>query len=77
MKHAWKWSYQDRKDKKGAFRRLWQIQINAACRKLDIPYNHLINALKVNKIGLDRKILAKLSEKHPEIFKKIVEAVKK
>ena len=37
--HAWSHAFRDRKKKKGNFRRLWQIQINAACKKLGISYS--------------------------------------
>ena len=77
MKHAWKWSYRDRKTKKRVFRQLWQAQINGSCRKLGITYSRLINGMKKNKIEVDRKILAKLAQDNPEIFEKIIEAVKK
>ena len=75
--HAWQHAYRDRKRKKGDFRSLWQIQINAACRELGLSYSRFINALKKNKIELDRKILAELAGKHPEIFKRIFEEAKK
>ena len=74
--HAWTYAYRDRRTKKRDFRRLWQIRINAACREQGISYSKFINALKKNKIELDRKILADLAMNHPEIFKKIVEKVK-
>ena len=54
-------------------RALWQIKINAACRKHGIPYNKFIHALKENKIELDRKILADLAENNNEILQKIIE----
>ena len=75
--HAWKYAYRDRKVKKREFRALWQIQINAACREQGISYSKFIYGLKQNKIGLDRKILSDLARNHPEIFKKILESVKK
>ena len=74
--HAWTYAYRDRRTKKRDFRRLWQIRINAACREQGISYSKFINALKKNKIELDRKILADLAMNHPEIFKKIVEKAK-
>ncbi|OGZ63764.1 MAG: 50S ribosomal protein L20 [Candidatus Staskawiczbacteria bacterium RIFCSPLOWO2_01_FULL_40_39] len=77
LRHAWTFSYRDRKVKKRDFRQLWQLQINAACRKLGINYSRFMNELKKKKIELDRKILAQLIEKHPEIFEKIVEEAKK
>jgi large subunit ribosomal protein L20 len=75
--HAWSHAYRDRKRKKREFRRLWQIQINAACREHGLSYSKFIHGLKEKKIELDRKILAQLAQNHPEIFKKIVEEVKK
>ena len=77
LRHAWTYSSRDRKVKKRTFRQLWQLQINAACRKSGINYSRFINGLKKKNIELDRKILAELVEKHPEIFEKIVEEVKK
>ena len=76
LMHAWTYAYRDRRTKKRDFRRLWQIRINAACRQEGISYSKFINALKKNKIELDRKILAELAKDHPEIFKKIVEKIK-
>ncbi len=76
LMHAWEYAYRDRKAKKREFRKLWEIQINAACRKLGLPYNQFIAGLKKNKIELDRKILSTLAQKQPEIFEKIVEKVK-
>ncbi len=75
LMHAWEYAYRDRRVKKREFRKLWQIQINAACRQLGISYSRFINSLKKNKIELDRKILANLARDYPEIFKKIVEKV--
>ena len=74
--HAWRYAYRDRKVKKREFRKLWQIQINAACRQYGIPYNKFIAGLKKNKIELDRKILSGLAQNYPQIFEKIVENVK-
>jgi len=48
LRHAWTYAYRDRRTKKREFRKLWQIQINAACRNLGIPYNQLIFNLKKN-----------------------------
>ncbi len=77
LRHAWTYSYRDRKVKKRDFRQLWQLHINAASRKLGINYSQLIHGLKTKKIELDRKILSQLVEKYPEVFEKIVEEVKK
>lgn len=74
--HAWKYAYRDRRTKKREFRKLWQIKINAACRKSGISYSRFISNLKKNKIELDRKILSELVQNHSQIFEKIVEKVK-
>ena len=74
--HAGTYAYRDRKVKKRNFRRLWQTQIGAACKPLEISYSKFIAGLKKNKIEIDRKILSELCKKHPEIFKKIAEKVK-
>ncbi len=74
--HAWTYSYRDRRTKKREFRKLWQIQINAACRKQDISYSRFIHGLKEKKIELDRKILSELVKNNGKIFEKIVEKVK-
>ena len=76
MYHAWEYAYRDRKTKKREFRKLWQSQINSACRNLGIPYSRFIAGLKKNKIEIDRKVLATLSGKNPQIFEKIVEKTK-
>lgn len=69
-------AYVDRRCKKRVFRNLWNIKINAAAKQNNITYSQLIHLLKVNNIALDRKILAQLSEKHADVFKKIVENLK-
>ncbi len=76
LMHAWEFAYRDRKTKKREFKKLWQIQINAASRQQGISYSKFISGLKKNKIELDRKILSQLAQNHPQIFEKIVEKVK-
>lgn len=73
---AWAYSYRDRKVKKREFRKLWQAQINAACRKLGISYSQFMHLLKEKNIELDRKILAQFVKEKPDIFKKIIEKTK-
>lgn len=69
-------AFRDRRTKKRTARGNWQIKINAAVREHGMSYSKFIAALKSKNIGLDRKILAEIAEKNPEIFAKIVEAVK-
>ncbi len=72
--HAWSYSFHGRKLRKRDFRKLWQIKIGAAAKQNGLNYHTLMSALKKKNIELDRKILAEIAERHPEIFKKIVEA---
>lgn len=74
--HAGNYAFRDRRAKKREFRKLWQIQISAACKKYHLPYNKFIFYLKKSGIELNRKTLAELSQKYSEIFEKIVEKVK-
>lgn len=70
-------AFAHRRDRKADFRRLWQIQINAAVREHGLSYSKFIDLLKKNKIELDRKILSQLAREYPAVFAKVVEAVKK
>src|SRR3989344_2263049 len=63
----------ERRNKKRAFRALWQIHINAACRAQGLQYSRFIHMLKEKNIAIDRKILSELTKSQPDIFKKIVE----
>lgn len=76
LKHAWVYAYRDRRNKKRNFRNLWNIKISAICRENGISYSRFINAIKKSGIEIDRKILSQLAEKHPEIFKKIIDEIK-
>lgn len=74
--HAWEYAYRDRKVKKREFRKLWQTQINAACRQEGLSYSRFIAGLKKKKIEIDRKILSELARENKDIFKKILEEAK-
>lgn len=69
-------AFVDRRKKKRTMRSLWQIKISAAVREQGLSYSRFINALKVNKIAIDRKILADLAENNPNAFLAIVNKVK-
>lgn len=66
-----KYSYRDRKAKKGEFRRLWITRINAGARRHELTYSRLIHGLKVAEFDLDRKILADLAVNEPETFEQV------
>lgn len=70
-------AYTHRRDKKGDFRKLWNIKINAGTRSLGTTYSRLIGALKKKSIGLNRKMLADLAENKPDIFEKVIQEASK
>ena len=76
LMHAGAYSFAHRRDKKGDFRRLWNVKINAALRPLGFSYSKFIGAAKKKGIELDRKTLAHLAEFKPEAFTKVVNLVK-
>lgn len=69
-------AYRDRRNKKRAKRALFQIKINAAARLNGVNYSKLMNSLKKAGSELNRKMLAELAEKHPQIFNKIAAQIK-
>ncbi|GGT23451.1 50S ribosomal protein L20 [Nonomuraea spiralis] len=77
MLHSMTYAYRDRKDRKGAFRRLWIQRINAAARANGMTYNRLIQGLRLANIEVDRKILADLAVNDSATFAALVEAAKK
>lgn len=70
---AMTYSYRDRKARKGEFRELWTIRINAACRESGIVYSRFIKGLTAAKVEINRKMLAELAVSAPDVFKKLVE----
>lgn len=70
------YAYRHRREKKGEFRKLWNTQINAAVRALDITYSHFINGLKKLNILLSRKSLATLANSDEGAISHLVSIVK-
>ena len=73
--HAGNNAFNDRRKKKGDFRRLWTVKLNAAVRQHGLSYSKFIDALKKKEIALDRKVLADMAENNPEAFARIVKTV--
>jgi len=70
-------SYVDRRKKKRVMRGLWQIKINAFVREHGLSYSRFINLLKINKIEVDRKILAELAVSNKETLIALINKIKK
>lgn len=69
--HALRYSTDHRRDRKGDFRRLWIVRINAAARLHGLTYGRLINGLKKAGVDLDRKALAELAVREPAAFEQV------
>lgn len=72
MLHSLRYNYVDRRDRKGDFRELWIMRINAAARLHGLTYSRLIFGLKKAGIELDRKQLADLAVTRPDAFEELV-----
>ena len=66
--HALAYAYRDRRNRKRDFRSLWIVRINAAARDQGLSYSQFMHRLKEAGIDLDRKSLADLAVRDPEVF---------
>jgi large subunit ribosomal protein L20 len=71
-----RYAYRDRRARKGEFRRLWIVRINAACRQHDISYSRFVAGLKEADIEIDRKVLADLAVRDSAAFGALVTAAR-
>jgi len=61
-----------RRKKKGDWRRIWIVRINAACRARGIRYSEFMHGLKKASIELDRKALADLAVRDATAFEQLI-----
>ena len=74
--HSMTYAYRDRKDRKGAFRRLWIQRINAAARAEGMTSNRFIQGLKIAGVEVDRRMLADMAVADPASFTALVEVAR-
>ena len=72
VQHAWQYAYAARRKKKGDFRSLWIIRLNAACRNAGISYSRFVEGLKAANISLDRKVLSDIAIRDEIAFNGLV-----
>jgi len=70
------YSYRDRKVRKREFRRLWITRIRAAVNARGMSYSSFIHCLGQAGVKIDRKIMAELAVRQPEIFNQLVDQVR-
>jgi large subunit ribosomal protein L20 len=70
------YAYRDRRTKKRNFRSLWIQRINAAARERGLIYSQFMQGIKLAGIELDRKVLADIAVREPEVFDEIFKQAK-
>jgi len=65
-------AYRDRRRKKRDFRQLWITRISAGLRAHEVSYSRFFHAMAEKKIVINRKMLADLAVRNPEVFGDIV-----
>jgi len=70
------YAYNDRKDRKGTFRSMWIVRLNAAVREEGMSYNRFISGLKKANVIIDRKMLADIAVNDNATFKQLVAIAK-
>ena len=68
-----KYAYRDRRRKKGDFRSLWIMRINAAARMHGLSYSRFMAGLKAAGVEVNRKVLADLAVHDAAAFAKFAE----
>ena len=74
--HALQYAYEHRRDRKGDFRSLWIMRINAAARVNGLSYSKLMNGLKRAEVEIDRKALADLAVRDATAFASLAETAR-
>ena len=73
---ALSYAYNDRRNRKGQFRRLWIARINAACRAEGLSYSRFIEGLAKAQVVVDRKMLSDMAVRDPAGFTAVVDKAK-
>lgn len=74
--HSGRYAFNDRRKRKGDFRRLWITRINAAAREHGMSYNRFMNGLKMAEIEVDRRVLSDLAVRDPAAFGALVDVAR-
>lgn len=75
--HSLRYAYNDRRNVKRDYRKLWIRRINAACRICDISYSRFMNGLNLAGVEVNRKMLSELAINDFDAFKSLVDVAKK
>ena len=76
VRKGWNYAFRDRRKRKGEFRQLWIVRINAEARQHGLSYSRMINGLTNAGVVLDRKVLADMAIADKAGFAKLAELAK-
>ncbi len=77
LAHAGNHAFNDRRKKKGVFRALWNVRLNAGLRAHGLTYSTFMGLLKKKQVLLNRKMLAELAQTDPAAFARVIASVTK
>jgi len=72
MVKALSYAYFHRRERKGDMRRLWISRVNAASRAQGLTYGQFIDGLNKSGVEINRKILADMAVREPDVFASLV-----
>ncbi len=75
-RHALRYAYFHRRERKSDMRRLWIMRINAAARLNGMNYRDFMAGMILAGLELDRKALADMAVRDPNAFAQVVTMVK-
>ncbi|MDD4212717.1 MAG: 50S ribosomal protein L20 [Bacilli bacterium] len=70
------YAFNDRRQRKNDFRKMWIARINAGARLNELSYSKLMHGLKLAQIEVNRKMLSELAIHEPETFTSLCQAAK-
>ena len=60
------------RERKGDMRRLWILRVNAASRVQGLTYSQFMDGLRKSGVEINRKILADMAVREPDVFANLV-----
>ncbi len=77
LAHAGNHAFQHRRKKKGDFRALWTVRINATLHAQGLSYSKFMAMMKSKGMALNRKMLATIAKDEPESFDRVIKEITK
>lgn len=68
-------AYRHRRQKKRDFRQLWIARVSAALKQNNTMYSRFVHQMAEKKIVINRKMLADIAIREPEVFSDIIKKV--